>query len=192
MRERGWGRIVRPNVAAPRRSEPRALELRLAVVGWSKTLAAEVAADGVTVNVVVVPGRIATGRVRALDEARAKREGTTVEAAGPRRSRRSRRGAGDPGSTRPRSRPGSRRRISPALRCASTVGRSAPSRRAMSVVVAANRAEEIRKRYLAVDSSNVADVLDDLGLPIRASYPGFARIRRPRAARRLGVRSAGK
>ena len=67
--------------ASPRRSEPRALELQLvAVVGWSKTLAAEVAADGVTVN-VVVPGRIATGRVRALDEARAKREGTTVEAA---------------------------------------------------------------------------------------------------------------
>ena len=47
-------------------------------MGWSKTLAREVAADGVTVN-VVIPGRIATGRVRALDEARAQREGTTFD-----------------------------------------------------------------------------------------------------------------
>jgi 3-oxoacyl-[acyl-carrier protein] reductase len=45
--------------------------LRLALVGWSKTLAREVAADGVTVN-VVIPGRIATGRILELDEARAK------------------------------------------------------------------------------------------------------------------------
>jgi regulator of RNase E activity RraA len=44
----------------------------------------------------------------------------------------------------------------------------------MSVVVAADRAEEIRKRYLAVDSSNVADVLDDLGLPDQGLAPGFA------------------
>jgi len=42
------------------------------------------------------------------------------------------------------------------------------------VVVAADRAEEIRKRYLAVDSSNVADVLDDLGLPDQGLAPGFA------------------
>ena len=42
------------------------------------------------------------------------------------------------------------------------------------MVVAADRAEEIRKRYLAVDSSNVADVLDDLGLPDQGLSPGFA------------------
>jgi len=42
------------------------------------------------------------------------------------------------------------------------------------MVVAADRAEEIRKRYLAVDSSNVADVLDDLGLPDQGLAPGFA------------------
>ena len=42
------------------------------------------------------------------------------------------------------------------------------------MVVAADRAEEIRKRYLAVDSSNVADVLDDLGLPDQGLVPGFA------------------
>ena len=83
MRERGWGRIITTTssgIAAPLPNLALSNSLRLAVVGWSKTLAAEVAADGVTVN-VVVPGRIATGRVRALDEARAKREGTTVEAA---------------------------------------------------------------------------------------------------------------
>ena len=33
------------------------------VVGWSKTLSSEVAADGVTVN-ILVPGRIDTERVR--------------------------------------------------------------------------------------------------------------------------------
>ena len=49
-----------------------------ALVGWSKTLAREVARDGVTVN-IVAPGRIATARVRSLDEARAAREGRTVE-----------------------------------------------------------------------------------------------------------------
>lgn len=36
------------------------------------------------------------------------------------------------------------------------------------------RAEEIRRRYLAVDSSNVADVLDELGLPDQGLAPSFA------------------
>jgi 3-oxoacyl-[acyl-carrier protein] reductase len=52
--------------------------LRPALAGWSKTLAREVAADGITVN-VVIPGRIATARLGQLDEARAKREGKSVE-----------------------------------------------------------------------------------------------------------------
>src|SRR5690606_12459392 len=52
--------------------------LRLALVGWSKTLAREVAADGVTAN-VVLPGRIATARIQQLDEARAEREGKPIE-----------------------------------------------------------------------------------------------------------------
>ena len=33
--------------------------------------------------------------------------------------------------------------------------------------------EEIRQRYLAVDASNVADVLDDLGLRDQGLAPGF-------------------
>ncbi len=34
--------------------------------------------------------------------------------------------------------------------------------------------EDIRRRYLAVDTSNVADVLDTLGLPDQGLAPGFA------------------
>jgi 3-oxoacyl-[acyl-carrier protein] reductase len=81
MRHRRWGRIVTTTssgVVAPAPNLALSNALRLALVGWSKTLAAEVAADGITVN-VVIPGRIATGRVRALDEARAEREGSTME-----------------------------------------------------------------------------------------------------------------
>jgi 3-oxoacyl-[acyl-carrier protein] reductase len=52
--------------------------LRASIVGWAKTLAAEVAADGVTVN-SVLPGRIHTERVDSLDAAAAKRTGKTVE-----------------------------------------------------------------------------------------------------------------
>jgi 3-oxoacyl-[acyl-carrier protein] reductase len=52
--------------------------LRAALQAWSKTLSAEVAAEGVTVN-IIMPGRVATERLRQLDEARAKRESTTLE-----------------------------------------------------------------------------------------------------------------
>jgi 3-oxoacyl-[acyl-carrier protein] reductase len=52
--------------------------LRLSLVGWSKTLAREVAKEGITAN-IVAPGRIATGRIKFLDEAKARREGRTVE-----------------------------------------------------------------------------------------------------------------
>ncbi|GAA4334755.1 SDR family oxidoreductase [Pigmentiphaga soli] len=81
MRERGWGRIITSTssgVVAPIPNLGVSNALRLALVGWSKTLAREVAADGVTVN-VVLPGRIATARIRQLDEARAARENKTVE-----------------------------------------------------------------------------------------------------------------
>jgi 3-oxoacyl-[acyl-carrier protein] reductase len=82
MRARRWGRIVTSTssgVVAPIPGLALSNALRLSLVGWSKTLAREVASDGITVN-VVVPGRIATERVRELDEARAEREGSTVEA----------------------------------------------------------------------------------------------------------------
>ena len=53
-------------------------QLLFRLVGWSKTLAREEARNGITVN-TIVPGRIATGRIRFLDEQKAKREGRTVE-----------------------------------------------------------------------------------------------------------------
>jgi 3-oxoacyl-[acyl-carrier protein] reductase len=49
----------------------------ITLVGWSKTLASEVAADGVTVN-VIVQGRIHTDRVDQLDEAAAKRQNISI------------------------------------------------------------------------------------------------------------------
>jgi 3-oxoacyl-[acyl-carrier protein] reductase len=65
MRERGWGRFV--NVGSSSTREPIAgLNLsnahRMAAVGFLKTLAHEVAADGVTVNTVAT-GRFATERL---------------------------------------------------------------------------------------------------------------------------------
>lgn len=80
MRQRGWGRIITSSssgVVVPIANLAISNTLRLALLGWSKSLAAEVARDGVTVN-VVAPGRIGTARTQALDEARAKREGRTA------------------------------------------------------------------------------------------------------------------
>lgn len=80
MRAYGWGRVITSTssgVITPIANLGLSNTLRSALVGWSKTLAGEVARDGVTIN-VVVPGRIATGRVQRLDEARAEREGRSV------------------------------------------------------------------------------------------------------------------
>ena len=65
MQERGWGRIV--NVGSTTTREPiPGLNLsnshRMAAVGFLKTLAREVAADGITVNTVAT-GRFATERL---------------------------------------------------------------------------------------------------------------------------------
>jgi 3-oxoacyl-[acyl-carrier protein] reductase len=81
MRAAGWGRVVTSTssgIIAPIPDLGISNTLRSALAGWSKTLADEVAADGVTVN-VVVPGRIATTRIQQLDNARAKREGKSQQ-----------------------------------------------------------------------------------------------------------------
>jgi 3-oxoacyl-[acyl-carrier protein] reductase len=77
MRERGWGRIITSTssgVVAPIPNLAISNTLRMSLVGWSKTLAREVASHGITAN-VILPGRIATDRIRFLDEQKAKREG---------------------------------------------------------------------------------------------------------------------
>lgn len=80
MRSRGWGRIVTSassGVVAPIPNLGISNAMRMSLVGWSKTLAREVAREGITCN-VVVPGRIATPRITFLDEQKAKREGRRV------------------------------------------------------------------------------------------------------------------
>ena len=65
MRERGWGRIVNVGSSSVREPIPH-LTLsnanRMAAVGFFKTLASEVAGDGITVNTVAT-GRFATDRL---------------------------------------------------------------------------------------------------------------------------------
>jgi len=83
MRARKYGRIMlvtSSGVIQPIPNLALSNALRSGLVGWAKTLASEVAADGVTVN-CLAPGRIATDRVVEFDQARAKREGTTEEQA---------------------------------------------------------------------------------------------------------------
>jgi len=80
MRSRGWGRIITSTssgIVAPIPNLALSNSLRMAL-GWSKTLAREVARDGITVN-IVIPGRIDTRRVRTLDAPRAQREGRPEE-----------------------------------------------------------------------------------------------------------------
>ncbi len=81
MRARKWGRIITSTssgVIAPIANLGLSNALRLSLVGWSKTLAREVGADGVTSN-IIVPGRIATQRITFLDEQKAKRENRDVQ-----------------------------------------------------------------------------------------------------------------
>jgi 3-oxoacyl-[acyl-carrier protein] reductase len=81
MREQRWGRVITSTssgVVAPIPNLGISNALRSTLVGWSKSLSAEVGRDGITAN-VVLPGRIATGRIVSLDNARAEREGRLVE-----------------------------------------------------------------------------------------------------------------
>lgn len=81
MCERGWGRIL--TLASSGVEEPIANlalsnTLRGALVGWNKTLAGEVAAQGVTCN-LLLPGRIHTDRVDQLDAIQADHQGKDIE-----------------------------------------------------------------------------------------------------------------
>lgn len=81
MTDRGWGRIIAVGSSGVQQPLPNLTASnvgRAALAGYLKTLASEVAASGVTVN-MVVPGRIDTDRVGQLDRAAAARTGTTPE-----------------------------------------------------------------------------------------------------------------
>lgn len=82
MRERGWGRILgvgSVGVVAPIPGLALSNVGRAALAGYLKTLATEVAPDGVTVN-DLLPGRIATARTAQVDAHQADREGADVGA----------------------------------------------------------------------------------------------------------------
>ncbi len=77
----GWGRVLTcasSGVLQPIPNLAMSNTLRSALVGWNKTLANEVAANGVTCN-MLLPGRIHTARTDQLDAAAAKRTGKTID-----------------------------------------------------------------------------------------------------------------
>ncbi|NTJ44691.1 SDR family oxidoreductase [Agrobacterium larrymoorei] len=78
MRLRGFGRILAVSSTSIREPIPglaASNALRSALAGWAKTLATEVASDGVTVN-LILPGRFATERTERLDQLDAEEQGT--------------------------------------------------------------------------------------------------------------------
>lgn len=82
MRQRKFGRIITSTssgVVAPIPNLGLSNALRLSLLGWSKTLAREVGRDGITAN-IILPGRVATDRIKFLDEQKALRENRPVEA----------------------------------------------------------------------------------------------------------------
>ncbi len=81
MRERKWGRVL--NVTSITVKQPvdglmLSNSLRAAVTGFARTLATEVAKDGVTVN-CILPGFTKTERVEQLAKANAERDGVSIE-----------------------------------------------------------------------------------------------------------------
>jgi 3-oxoacyl-[acyl-carrier protein] reductase len=80
MRTSGWGRIVAVGSGGIQEPIPGLVlsnVLRAGLAAYLKTLAGEVAGDGVTVN-MVLPGRIDTDRVKRLDQARADAQGMAL------------------------------------------------------------------------------------------------------------------
>ena len=81
MREGGGGRVVivgSSSVRQPIRDLSLSNVMRPALAGYVKSLATEVAKDGITVN-LAAPGRVATARVTVGDAYQAERQGISVE-----------------------------------------------------------------------------------------------------------------
>lgn len=82
MRERRWGRVIGITSIAVKKPVPSLVlsnSLRAAVTGYFRTLADEIAPDGVTVN-TVLPGYTATERLDELADATVQRTGVAREA----------------------------------------------------------------------------------------------------------------
>jgi 3-oxoacyl-[acyl-carrier protein] reductase len=82
MRERKWGRVIGITSRAVKQPVPGLVlsnSLRAAVTGYFRTLADDVARDGVTVN-TVMPGFTETERLRSLADTAAKQQGGTRDA----------------------------------------------------------------------------------------------------------------
>jgi 3-oxoacyl-[acyl-carrier protein] reductase len=80
MRERRWGRVINITSIAVKQPVDGLIlsnSLRAAVTGWARTLATEVARDGITVN-NVLPGYTQTDRVTQLNAAKAATEGVST------------------------------------------------------------------------------------------------------------------
>ncbi|WP_086616942.1 SDR family oxidoreductase [Erythrobacter tepidarius] len=81
MRARGYGRILAvasTSLVTPIPGLVLSNAVRAMLATWCKTLAAEVAADGVTVN-LLLPGQIATDRLASLHAGMAAAQGLTAE-----------------------------------------------------------------------------------------------------------------
>lgn len=81
MRARGWGRVLNITSIAVKQPVDNLIlsnSLRAAVTGFARTLANEVAADGVTVN-NILPGYTRTERVEELANMMADKQGITAE-----------------------------------------------------------------------------------------------------------------
>lgn len=81
MRARGFGRILAiasTSLVTPIAGLVLSNAVRAMLAAWCKTLAAEVAADGVTVN-MLLPGQIATDRLAELHAGRAASSGSDFE-----------------------------------------------------------------------------------------------------------------
>ena len=81
MRARKFGRILTSSSSGAVSPIPNlglSNTLRASLLSWSKTLAREVGKDGITCN-IIVPGRVATPRIKFLDEQKAKRENRSVK-----------------------------------------------------------------------------------------------------------------
>lgn len=81
MKKAGWGRVLTiasSGVVQPIPNLAMSNTIRSSLVGWSKSLSNEVAALGITVN-MLLPGRIRTDRLKQLDAAMAEKLGKPVE-----------------------------------------------------------------------------------------------------------------